>query len=170
MMGVNNNINGLCLMIMADIKKHGGKTGYDLTKLIPNSSHQQVYRELGKLQEFGFVSFDVVPQEDKPDKKVYTIVKSIKTQKFFNQAISQLPINKNVPVNSLEGVERSLDYADPSVVADWCERFIKTYTQAKLKAAEQSLSAEVAIRSAHIKFAKETLKRAEFRIENEAVA
>lgn len=37
------------------------------------ASHQQVYRELGKLVEEQLVSFTLVEQQDKPNKKLYRI-------------------------------------------------------------------------------------------------
>lgn len=53
-------------------------TGYDLMKRFNSSvghfwsaSHQQLYQELGRLYEAGWVEFDTVPQQGKPDRKVY---------------------------------------------------------------------------------------------------
>ncbi|BES71486.1 PadR family transcriptional regulator [Marinobacter nanhaiticus D15-8W] len=53
-------------------------TGYELTQRfrsrlanVWNASHQQVYRELGKLLEEGKLLAESVPQPDKPDKKRY---------------------------------------------------------------------------------------------------
>lgn len=51
-------------------------TGYDLTQRIQlfwNANHSQVYPLLALLEENGYVRFTLVPQTDKPDKKVYTI-------------------------------------------------------------------------------------------------
>lgn len=53
-------------------------TGYEITHRFENSlgffwhaTHQQIYRELGKMAEEGLVSFTVIEQTDKPSKKVY---------------------------------------------------------------------------------------------------
>ena len=53
-------------------------TGYEITQRfrsrlanVWNASHQQVYRELGKLLEEGKLLAEPVPQPDKPDKKRY---------------------------------------------------------------------------------------------------
>lgn len=58
-------------------------TGYDLnhkfrTRLanVWNASHQQIYRELGKLDEEKLVSVEDVPQKGRPDKRLYRINKS----------------------------------------------------------------------------------------------
>lgn len=55
-------------------------TGYDITKQFDlvlgyfwRASHQQVYRELAALVDAELVRFRTVPQEGKPDKKVYAM-------------------------------------------------------------------------------------------------
>ena len=54
--------------------------GYDLKKIFGNSinyiwtaSLSQIYRELGALERKGFVSSAIQQQDDRPDKRVYTI-------------------------------------------------------------------------------------------------
>jgi PadR family transcriptional regulator, regulatory protein AphA len=58
-------------------------TGYELTQRfrrrlahVWSASHQQVYRELGKLHEEGKLAMTEVPQLDKPDRKLYQITGS----------------------------------------------------------------------------------------------
>ena len=55
-------------------------SGYELNKAFETSvgcfwkaSHQQIYRELGKLEDSGWVKAESIPQQGKPDKKVYTV-------------------------------------------------------------------------------------------------
>ncbi|ASK34505.1 PadR family transcriptional regulator [Alloalcanivorax mobilis] len=55
-------------------------SGYDLARefansigLVWNATHQQIYLELGKLNDQRMVNFRHVPQEGKPDKKLYSI-------------------------------------------------------------------------------------------------
>lgn len=55
-------------------------TGYDLKKIFDTSvrhfwpaDQSQIYRTLSKLTEQGFVEMEKVPQEDRPDRKVYHI-------------------------------------------------------------------------------------------------
>lgn len=55
-------------------------SGYDLMKSFDSSvgffwkaTHQQVYRELAKMEEQGWVEPQLVPQEGRPDKKIYSI-------------------------------------------------------------------------------------------------
>lgn len=49
-------------------------TGYDLTKHVRAAwSHQQVYRELGKLEAAGYLTHSVKYNNGKPDSKVYSL-------------------------------------------------------------------------------------------------
>ncbi len=55
-------------------------SGYDISKRFEdgiscywNASQQQVYRELTKMEKAGLVERTVIPQEGKPDKKIYSI-------------------------------------------------------------------------------------------------
>jgi len=55
-------------------------TGYDLKKIFDNSvrhfwpaDQSQIYRTLTHLTEQGFAEMEKVPQQDRPDRKVYTI-------------------------------------------------------------------------------------------------
>ncbi|MBF2026323.1 MAG: PadR family transcriptional regulator [Oscillatoriales cyanobacterium C42_A2020_001] len=55
-------------------------SGYELNRAFEKSigcfwkaSHQQIYRELGKLEELDWVNAELVPQQGKPDKKIYSI-------------------------------------------------------------------------------------------------
>ena len=58
-------------------------TGYDIVKEFDtvvgyfwSASHQQVYRDLAKLAEEGLVRFTRVPQDEKPDRKVYELTEA----------------------------------------------------------------------------------------------
>jgi PadR family transcriptional regulator AphA len=62
---------------------YGPQTGYDLKKHIDNSTQffwharlSQIYPALKKLAEEGLVEATVVPQEGKPDKKIYCITEA----------------------------------------------------------------------------------------------
>lgn len=55
-------------------------SGYDLAKQFDGSvgffwtaSHQQIYRELSKLEQQGLIDLEVFHQDGKPDRKVYSI-------------------------------------------------------------------------------------------------
>jgi PadR family transcriptional regulator AphA len=59
---------------------HKEATGYEITREFDSTlgyfwqaSHQQVYRELGKLESEGLVSYQEIPQEGRPDKKQYRL-------------------------------------------------------------------------------------------------
>lgn len=64
------------------VLSHTDRTGYDLTRKMDGSianfwpaTHQQIYLELKKLTELGFVRFKEREQRGKPDKKIYCITK-----------------------------------------------------------------------------------------------
>ncbi len=58
-------------------------TGYDLKKIFDTSvqhfwhaDQSQIYRTLARLTEQGYARMEKVPQEDRPDRKVYTITEA----------------------------------------------------------------------------------------------
>jgi DNA-binding PadR family transcriptional regulator len=63
------------------------KTGYQISKDVQNSisffwkaTHQQIYRDLAGLEEKGWVKHREVSQEEKPDKKIYSLTNSGKKE------------------------------------------------------------------------------------------
>ncbi|SEO65783.1 PadR family transcriptional regulator [Aquisalimonas asiatica] len=55
-------------------------TGYDLNQrfgrrqgFVWSASHQQIYRELGRLHEEGLLSMEAEPQAERPDRKRYAV-------------------------------------------------------------------------------------------------
>ncbi len=72
--------------VLLTLLNRESRTGYDLVRTFDsavgyfwNASHQQVYRELGTLADAKLVKFKLVEQEDKPDKKIYSLSSSGKT-------------------------------------------------------------------------------------------
>jgi PadR family transcriptional regulator AphA len=58
-------------------------SGYDLVRSMKrpigffwHARHSQIYPELARLQNEGLVTFEVVEQDDRPDKKIYTITEA----------------------------------------------------------------------------------------------
>ncbi|SFC82567.1 DNA-binding transcriptional regulator, PadR family [Bacillus sp. 491mf] len=58
------------------------QTGYDLHHTFQeqliyfwNSGHSQVYKELSKMENDGFVTFEYIYQEGSPNKKIYSLTK-----------------------------------------------------------------------------------------------
>ncbi|MGF1761670.1 PadR family transcriptional regulator [Photobacterium sagamiensis] len=71
-------LNNLAMHILFSLL-NGNATGYELTRSMSKShvwrsSHQQVYRELVKLNKLGLVTFTTVQQKDKPNRKPYSIM------------------------------------------------------------------------------------------------
>ncbi len=69
-------VASLPIAIISYLNKHGEASGYDINKGMHKAgiprSHQQVYRELARLVDLDIVSFYDVPQQGKPDRKVYS--------------------------------------------------------------------------------------------------
>ncbi len=64
-------------------------TGYDLKKIFDTSvqhfwhaDQSQIYRTLAHLTERGFIKMEKVPQEDRPDRKVYSITEEGRAELF----------------------------------------------------------------------------------------
>ncbi|GAI28883.1 unnamed protein product, partial [marine sediment metagenome] len=75
---------------------HRPMTGYDLKKILDHpmgffwiAQMSQIYRELNKLEEKGLVKSEIVPQEKRPDRKVYQLTKEGK--KIFLKWLNKFP-------------------------------------------------------------------------------
>jgi Predicted transcriptional regulators len=75
---------------------YNSMTGYDLKTLFDKSinhfwkaSLSQIYRELTALEQKGYVSSMILPQEDRPDKRVYSITEE--GEKAFQKWLSDFP-------------------------------------------------------------------------------
>lgn len=62
-------------------------SGYELAKQFESSvgffwkaTYQQIYRELTKLEDLGWISAEVIAQETRPDKKLYSVTELGKQQ------------------------------------------------------------------------------------------
>lgn len=65
----------LATIIKAHIHMSGKLTGYELGKLITPKTghlHQQIYRELSKLEKSGYLTKETIEQSCKPDKHLYS--------------------------------------------------------------------------------------------------
>ncbi len=68
----------MLLGLLARGPKHGYELKGDFEELLGGTweiNQGQVYLTLGRLERDGFVSSDVVPQDTRPDRKVYSITK-----------------------------------------------------------------------------------------------
>lgn len=87
-------------------------SGYDLSKQFEETvscywkaSQQQIYRELSKMEEKGWVSFDLVPQAGKPDKKIYAITEVGRQElsRWYSEPTEPTPIREDLLVKVLGG-------------------------------------------------------------------
>jgi len=75
---------------------HRPMTGYDLKKILDHpmgffwvAQMSQIYRELNKLEKKGLVKSEIVPQEKRPDRKVYQLTKE--GEKIFLNWLNKFP-------------------------------------------------------------------------------
>lgn len=87
-------------------------SGYDLAKQFEASvgffwkaTHQQIYRELTKLEEQGWITAEVISQENRPDKKVFSVTKSGKQHlvEWMTQPSEPAPIKDDLLVKIFAG-------------------------------------------------------------------
>jgi DNA-binding PadR family transcriptional regulator len=87
-------------------------SGYDLAKQFDGSvgffwsaSHQQIYRELSKLETQGWIASETIPQEGRPDKKVYQVTEAGKQQllDWIAQPCEPTPIKDDLLVKIFSG-------------------------------------------------------------------
>ncbi|MFD2614279.1 PadR family transcriptional regulator [Paenibacillus gansuensis] len=75
------------------------RSGYDLTQYIKPfwpAKHSQIYPLLGKMEHDGYLTFDLIRQSDKPDKKIYTITsKGIEELKRWIDEPTSDPVNRD---------------------------------------------------------------------------
>ena len=97
--------------ILALLAKQPG-SGYDITKHFDKglscywkATQQQVYRELGKLSAREWVGFETVPQQGKPDKKLYYITDSgwQELTRWYAEPTEPTPVREDVLVKVVIG-------------------------------------------------------------------
>jgi DNA-binding PadR family transcriptional regulator len=87
-------------------------SGYDLNKHFEDAvscfwkaSHQQIYRELAKMESLGWVESEIVPQQGKPDKKLYHITpKGLQElERWFELPCAPTQVREDLLVKVLAG-------------------------------------------------------------------
>lgn len=87
-------------------------SGYDLRKQFEGSvgffwqaSFQQIYRELGKLEEQGLVESEAIAQQGRPDKKVFSVTTAGKAalQAWVGQPCDMAPLRDELMIKMFAG-------------------------------------------------------------------
>ncbi|MGP1384361.1 MAG: PadR family transcriptional regulator [Thainema sp.] len=87
-------------------------SGYDISKRFDEgvgcfwqASQQQIYRELSKMEDKGWVESEKIPQEGKPDKKIYYVTDTGKQElaSWFAEPTEPTPIREDLLVKVLSG-------------------------------------------------------------------
>ena len=93
-------------------------SGYDISKQFEKTvscywkaSQQQIYRELGKIEEKGWVAYELEPQDGKPDKKIYAITPSGRAElhRWYGEPTEPTPIREDLLVKVLGGAHMPND-------------------------------------------------------------
>jgi len=105
-------------------------SGYDLAKQFDGSvgffwkaSHQQIYRELSKLEEQVWITSETISQAGRPDKKLYSVTELGKQQlrSWIAQASEPTPIKDDLLVKIFAG------YVAPAQIILELERHRKAH-------------------------------------------
>ncbi|MEH3033685.1 MAG: PadR family transcriptional regulator [Aeromicrobium erythreum] len=95
-------------------------SGYDLARRFDASignfwkaSHQQIYKVLGRMEADGLVASDVVPQDGRPDKKVYAITAAGREELA---AFSRTPARPEALRSELAVKLRALPFGDRDAI------------------------------------------------------
>ncbi len=108
-------------------------TGYEIAKEFDNgvgyfwnATSQQIYNELGKLARDNLISFKVVPQRDRPQKKIYRITSAGKKAlvEWLSQPTKIQPIRDPLLIKLFAS-----DLIPPSVLLEDIETHRKLRTQ-----------------------------------------
>lgn len=87
-------------------------SGYDISKQFDEgvgcywkASQQQIYRELSKMEQRGWVKFEQIPQVGKPDKKIYCITETGREalHRWYLEPTEPTPIREDLLVKVLAG-------------------------------------------------------------------
>lgn len=101
-------------------------SGYDLAKNFDgsvgffwNASHQQIYRELTKLESLGWISYETVAQTGKPDKKLYRMTETGRKElmDWISRPSELTPIKEELLVKIYAG-----HYVSPLVIIKHLEQ------------------------------------------------
>lgn len=150
------NPNGTCLILLSKIIERGELTGYELKKLVPQVSHQQIYRECKLLLALGYITADYCPQTSKPDKNVFKLSTTDKTiiKRMFNDIIRNMPIHNSVTNQTLDGLYKAVGIASPRIIITWCNGFILHYEKTRKSTEAAGFIMDAASRTTMIDFAK----------------
>jgi len=91
-------------------------SGYDLMKKFEGTvgyfwkaTHQQIYKELAKMEKDGWLSSEIIPQEGRPDKRMYQVT-AIGKQQLIDWVLQPTDI---MPVREELLVKTSVSYLVP---------------------------------------------------------
>ncbi len=155
-------INGLCMILLDEIAKHKeGIHGYDLAKFLPSRSHQQIYRELDKMNIAGILDFTLFENGRRQDRKIYKISEQCHIGNVFLNAVDNISPDTYHRSYELEGILRALKYINPTIIINWFTDYIDNQKEAIKAASEAGLLLDAGIKQGYLKQAEFALNRAQ---------
>ena len=101
-------------------------TGYDMTKTIPYQ-HQGVYRILGQALKKGLIEMTIEPQEGKPDRKYYTLVKRKCVKQEMVEALLANQVSASITPFDVDVVINCEKHVGKQTVLVWLNMVLKGY-------------------------------------------
>lgn len=117
------------LVSLAERPGTGYEIGQQFTRSIGHfwsATHQQIYRTLKKLHTDGFVTFESVAQEGRPDKKVYRL--SSEGRNMLRQWV-ETPTEPDRLRHELGLKLRAAEHGDPELIIDEIRRHRDIHTE-----------------------------------------
>lgn len=139
-------------------------SGYDMTKKFDGSvgffwkaTHQQIYRELAKLEAQAWVRAEIIPQANRPDKKLYSLTDLGKQQllEWLIQPTELMPIKEEVLI------KLSIGYLAPAAIVRELNRHRQIHSEklAVYRQIEQDHFQNLSTAPNHSKYSYLTLRR-----------
>lgn len=90
------------------------------------ATHQQIYRVLGRMEGDGWVSSEVVPQDDRPAKKVYAVTASGRAElrRWIAEPTADSPVRSDLGVKL-----RGASYGDRGALLDDVRRQLEEHAK-----------------------------------------
>lgn len=153
-------LSGIEIIALCIIHNEGTITGYEISKRLPNSSHQLIYKCLHRLRELGIVRFERIPNDARPDRKLYFANDRKKLTELLADSLTEYPIHNSISITEIEALSFLIGIAPFEAIDKWVTHFTGHYWEAYDKAKSRGLTAEMRLRKAFIDAAEGIRERA----------
>lgn len=157
-----NNLQNVILFFLKD----SPLTGYELNKKIRKTfawtaSHQQIYRELAKLNAQDLIDGEEVPQEGKPNKRVYSLTElgenTVDDLKHRHKVASLPRVTSETTVSLLIGNQEHF-YSLIAQASDKKEELEKVLAQEQNPVERALIERNIALVNVEIDFSRQSIE------------